>query len=91
MFRGIVDFFSRLRMPSAQQLFGMFYKSRDVTSALAPFNSTITELKNVAKHHVAQALDKSITVATLQAEASAHQAEADSAKIIAGKLQALLG
>lgn len=83
-------FFGRLRVPSATQLFGLFYKSRSVTTALTPFTAIVSELLGVADHHRLQSIGKTVQAAQLTAEATAHDLEADSAKVIAGKLQGLL-
>jgi hypothetical protein len=90
MFRAILDFFSRLRCPSASQLFGNFYASRTTTAALYTFNSTLAELEGVARHHTAQAQAKADQALVLNAEAGDHNAEAQSATVIAGKIKALL-
>lgn len=90
MFRGFVDFFCRLRLPSVRQMFGLFYASRSTTSALTTFNSVIGELEGVADHHTAQSVEKTIAAGALQQEADAHNVEAASAALIAGKLKGLL-
>lgn len=90
MFHGIVDFFSRLRVPSPSEIFGCFYKSRTVTSALTAFNSTLADLRHVADHNNAQAAVKAAEASLLDDQARLHADEATSAATIASKLNALL-
>lgn len=84
------DFLSRLRMPTFNQIFGVFLKSRSVTSALTTFNTTIEDLRCVANHHDEQAITKNDKIKALSLEVAAHNDEAKSADVIVGKLTALL-
>jgi hypothetical protein len=80
----------RFRLPTLSEIFGLFYRSRSVASAISTFTGAVKRLEDVALYHEQQRAAKVEQSNALAARAEEHGLEAQSATAIASKVKALI-